>query len=162
MVQTHTHIANASSYRVNHTGMRKGHQQPMLPAAKWAERERQGCGGWCLPSNAQRLLVLTGPGTHKEVLLPNVKTRGHCVNSGFTCSHLFFFQPLQNCPLNTRLQIFLYFPKSGAFNSIQISTRVIFETVQGYFKCTTEVTSDFENNLHLFLSDQNCLGKGKK
>lgn len=48
-------------------------------------------------------------------------------------------------------KFFLYFPKSGTFNSTQISTRVILETVQGYFKCRTEVTSDFENNLNLFL-----------
>lgn len=70
MVQKNTHIAFASSYIMNHTGMGKGQEQQTLPAVTLAKRERQVHGGWCLPSSGQQVAVLTGPGTHKEVLLP--------------------------------------------------------------------------------------------
>lgn len=86
MVQKNTHIAFASSYIMNHRGMRKGQEQQMLPPVKFSER--QVCGGWCLPSSGWQFAGLTGPGTHKEVLLPNTKTKCHCVNWSFTCSHL--------------------------------------------------------------------------
>lgn len=79
IVNTHTHIAFASSYIMNHTGMRKGQEQQMLPAVKLAKSERQVHGGWCLPSSGQQFAVLTGPGTHKEVLLPSMKAKCHCV-----------------------------------------------------------------------------------
>ena len=80
MVQKNTHIAFASSYIMNHTGMRKDQEQQMFPTVKLAKSERQIHGGWCLPSSGQQFAVLTGPGTRKEVLLPNMEAKCHCVN----------------------------------------------------------------------------------
>lgn len=72
MVQKNTHIAFASSYIMNHTGMRETQEQQIFPAVKSAQSERQVCGGWCVcvcPQEATSA-VLTGPETHREVLLP--------------------------------------------------------------------------------------------
>jgi len=77
MVHRNTHVVFASSYIMNHAGMRKGQEQQALPAVQLAQREGQVPGGWCLPSSGQQFDLLTGPGTHKEVLLPNMKTKCH-------------------------------------------------------------------------------------
>lgn len=102
IVNTHgskiTHIAFASSHIMNRAGMRKGQEQQTLPAVTWAERGRWVRGGWCLPCSGQQVAV-TGPGTRKEVLLPNMEAKRHCVNWSFTCSHLISFIPLQKLPL---------------------------------------------------------------
>lgn len=79
MVQKNTQIAFASSYRMNHAGMRKGQEQQMLTALKFTS-EMQVCGRWYLPSSGQQFAVLIGPGTRKEVLLPITKAECHCVN----------------------------------------------------------------------------------
>lgn len=71
MVQKNTHIAFASSYIMNHTGMRKSQEQQIFPAVKSAQSERQVCGaGVCVCPQEATSAVLTGPETHRAVLLP--------------------------------------------------------------------------------------------
>ena len=53
----------------------KGLRTAKVTSCRLATRERQVRGGWCLPSSGPELAGLTGPGTRKEVLSPNMKTK---------------------------------------------------------------------------------------
>lgn len=80
MVQKNTHIAFASSYIMNHAGMRERvkNSKYFQLSNQHKVRGRSVEAGVCVCPQEATAAVLTGPETHREVLLPNRKGKCQC------------------------------------------------------------------------------------